>query len=162
MKEEDIKAGIEDQIALDSIPENYLKNIFKITNPRKSQEKFVSWVLEVHPAARRQLLKTGKIYIAWCSFPVKDFLRATRCFPCQRYGHVAKHCNGQKQCGFCASTDHESKECEHRNSPNLHNIANCLRSGMQDTKHHAAGNKCPIYQHRLKEEINDTIYTVDV
>lgn len=55
-------------------------------------------------------MKTGKIYIHWKSLNIKDYIRVTRCYNCQKYGHVSKFCKSEKQRGFCASTTHETKK----------------------------------------------------
>jgi hypothetical protein len=62
-------------------------------------------------------MKTGKIYIHWKSLNIKDYIRVTRCYNCQKYGYVSKFCKSEKQCGFCASTTHETKKLHGQRQP---------------------------------------------
>jgi len=44
-------------------------------------------------------------------FRVKQYIpRPLRCFKCNRYGHVAKHCRGRLRCSIC-SGEHKYSEC---------------------------------------------------
>jgi hypothetical protein len=151
----------------DSVPKNFIGKIFK-QNRRtqrntesRSSAGSANFVVEVHPAARRFYLQTGRVYTAWRSHHIRDFLEVTRCYNCQRYGHISRNCNSPTACGYCSSTEHDSNACRHRDDPQKHKCVNCLRSGAKDTAHHTAANMCPIYKHRLQDVINATLYDVD-
>ncbi|KAH0812342.1 hypothetical protein GEV33_010449 [Tenebrio molitor] len=103
----------------DSVPKNFIGKIFK-QNRRtqrntesRSSAGSANFVVEVHPAARRFYLQTGRVYTAWRSHHIRDFLEVTRCYNCQRYGHISRNCNSPTACGYCSSTEHDSNACRH-------------------------------------------------
>jgi hypothetical protein len=151
----------------DSVPDHFVRKIFKHgrrpseNSQLRAPNESVNYVIEVHPAARRHFLQTGRIYTSWRSHQIRDFITVTRCYNCQRYGHIAKNCNSPQACGFCSSSDHEASKCPNRDNPSNHRCVNCQRSGAKDTAHHTASNMCPIYIHRLQDIINSTTYEVD-
>lgn len=159
------EAVIEDLKAQDypvNLPKDFIRSAFKI-NSRDSQaeKQYASWVFEIHPIARNHLTKIGRIYSSWRAHKVRDFTRVTRCYKCQRFGHISKFCTSQRICGYCTSTDHDTKDCAVSKKTEKHKCANCLRSGITNTDHHTACNTCPIYIARLNDLINDTEYMVD-
>lgn len=138
------------------IPSKWCKSYFKV-GPKDSKYN-PNWVFEVHPEVRRLVIQKGKIYFDWKSCNVEDYVRVSRCYKCQRFGHVAKHCNSEKQCGFCASTDHESKDCRYKEDTARHKCANCMRAGKKETDHDASAKKCAIYAARIQDYINNIDY----
>jgi hypothetical protein len=148
-----------------TVPENFTGKMFKYGRRSRGNERggndTTSWIVELHPAARAHFVKTERIYTTWRSHNIRDFLLVSRCYKCQRFGHIAKFCNSPRQCGFCASTDHESRDCEAREDKRAHKCANCTRSGIKEANHHTAESVCPIYKHRLQEAINSTNYEVN-
>jgi hypothetical protein len=145
-----------------TVPELFTRKI-RMQKPRngRGENDTTSWIVELHPAARAHFVTTERIYTTWRSHNIRDFLLVSRCFKCLRFGHIAKFCNSPRQCGFCASTDHESRDYEDREDKRAHKCANCTRSGIKEANHHTAENICPIYQHRLQEAINSTNYEVN-
>lgn len=161
---EEIISILNKQDLPETVPEDYIKLAFKSRIPGRSndtQGDSTSWILEIHPAARAHLVQAGKIYGDWRTHNIRDFIQVTRCYNCQRYGHIAKHCTGQKQCGYCAATDHESKACPNIKKTENHKCANCLRSNLKQTDHHTADNSCPIFISRTNDLINQTEYSLD-
>ena len=58
----------------------------------------------------------------------------TRCFKCQKFGHIARHCYNQLRCALCAG-NHSKEDCTSKD----HKCANC-------NKDHCAHSKdCEIY-----------------
>lgn len=140
----------------EDIPSKWCKSSFKVGS--KDGKYNPNWVFEVHPEVRRVVLQKGKIYLDWKSCNVEDYVRISRCYKCQRFGHVAKHCNSEKQCGFCAATDHESKDCRHKEDTARHKCANCMRAGKKAIDHDASAKKCPIYAARIQDYVNNIDY----
>ncbi len=48
----------------------------------------------------------------------------TDCFCGQRYGHIAKQCQGKQACGYCAE-EHDTRSCPSSNSPQDYFCNNC-------------------------------------
>ncbi|KAL0269068.1 UNVERIFIED_CONTAM: hypothetical protein PYX00_010804 [Menopon gallinae] len=114
-----------------------------------------TWVATVSPDVRTQVITTGRLYIGWSSCRVTDYCSITRCYKCQRYGHVAKHCRSQETCGHCAEEGHNRKSCPHLEKPA--SCANCQR-GKKPHQHEVTDRKCPSYQAFLELEIQRTRY----
>lgn len=55
-------------------------------------EERCNWVFETSREIRRILLDEGRIFFHLVSVQVVPFQLVTRCFKCQRYGHMSKHC----------------------------------------------------------------------
>lgn len=141
------------------IPSKWCKDMFRV-GPRNNSGT-TNWVLEVHPAVRRIIKQQGRVYFDWKSCNVDDYLRVTRCFKCQKFGHVAKHCNADKQCGYCAGSDHETRDCKYKEDPRKVKCANCARAGKRDTGHEAGSSECPFYVSRLQDLINNTQFEIE-
>ncbi|XP_053999252.1 uncharacterized protein LOC128887432 [Hylaeus anthracinus] len=115
-----------------------LRPLFKVG--RKDKEGN-DWVVEVSSPIRESLLPRGKIYVSYSHCRVADYLVATRCFKCQKYGHVDKYCKSKDTvCAFCAKTGHSNKEC-----PNREKNPTCSNCKARQLSHnHSAGNRnCP-------------------
>lgn len=150
--EEDIRDAIFRQTMSPPDSQDKIKKIFRIGNPNSPS---ATWVVELEPKLKDVLITKGRLLLNWNACKIFNYIKLTRCYNCQRYGHTSKYCRSAKQCGFCASTDHESTACQHKHNPDKFNCANCLRS-EHHKKHHnhnAADNSCPIYKSRLSDYI---------
>lgn len=69
----------------------------------KSAGKKSHFVVECSVRVRNWLRERERVFIEWQSCRVKDYVDLARCYKCQRYRHVAKHCNSEKpRCSYCA------------------------------------------------------------
>lgn len=124
----------------------------------KSNGKKNHIVVECSVRVRNWLRFREKVFIEWQGCRVKDYVDVARCFKCQRYGHIAKHCNNEKpSCSHCAG-DHDYKECPNKNKKEAVCCSNCKREGRQEVKHDATSRKCPAYEKAVKRQNEKTDY----
>ena len=64
-----------------------------------------------------------------------------QCFNCQRYGHFSGQCTHERVCGKCASTSHDTRNCD---SSQL-KCSNCVRNSSDDVAHAAFFHGCPLF-----------------
>ena len=65
-----------------------------------------------------------------------------RCFNCNVYGHIGKHCRGKKRCSKCGSTDHEWENCNKEKK-----CVNCHGT------HSAAFAGCRVYRQEARIQV---------
>jgi hypothetical protein len=155
---EQLEATLQEQNLPDSVPETFVRKMFKY-GPKQDTGP-TTWIVELHPLARQHLINAGRIFSSWRAHKVRDFVAVTRCYLCQGFGHIAKHCISQRVCGYCNGTDHESRNCRHKDDPSQHKCINCRRSQIKEYSHHTASKCCPIYKYRIQDAINETQYDV--
>ena len=75
-----------------------------------------------------------KVRVGWRRVAVRKYVPdPTRCFRCQRFGHVARSCKGKERCGKCSALGHSSKSCEESE----------LKCAGCDGNHEAWSRSCP-------------------
>lgn len=119
------------------------KPIYK-TGPRN--ENSTQWVVEVSPKVRERLITVGRVYMEWSSLKVVDFCPISRCFKCQRFGHIARDCTGTEICSHCSGEGHSFKDCP--NKGQAPKCINCQKLKLE-SKHAANSDKCSAF---LKEK----------
>lgn len=102
----------------------------------------------VTPKIRDAIKKKGdRVYIGLASCRVVDRLNVSRCYRCNGHGHIANNCNEDPCCGYCASTEHETKDCSMKNNlyENRSNLScvNCNRAGEDGYGHSVFWPLCP-------------------
>src|SRR5436190_23688640 len=137
------------------IPEEEFMQEFEVRHrykDAKSAGKKIHIVVECSVRIRNWLRGKEKIYIEWQLCRVKDYVDVPRCYKCQRYGHVAKHCNSEKPgCSHCAG-EHEFKDCPDAKKKERVCCVNCKREKRENSKHDAASRKCPAYERAVKRQ----------
>ena len=127
--------------------------------PVKSNTSINQAIVRVSDNVRCVINNTGdKIFSGLSCCKVYDQLYIKRCNKCQDFGHYVRDCKGNVCCGVCSSGDHESKDCIHRENPDLNNFIcciNCKKAGLTDQMHSHQANSltCPSYiakQEKLK------------
>ncbi|KAK5648388.1 hypothetical protein RI129_003280 [Pyrocoelia pectoralis] len=152
-----IAQAIRRQNTEDITPTEFTKQ-FKIVHIFPSKVRNNVAIAECAPDIRQRLLQQGRVYIDFESCRVLDHIQVTRCFKCQAYGHPAKYCTAAADtCSVCAG-QHFHTACTHKDSPQEHKCANCLRAKMGDTAHPAISVKCPAYIRALETSIRKTDY----
>lgn len=123
------------------------------TGKRKTET--VNWVVEVSPEIRNGLLKLGRVYVGCLACKVQDFILVTRCFKCQGFGHISKHCEKELFCSSCAESGHKHDDCPNKEKPKK--CINCNRRNI-DHNHDVTDKKCSTYKIALERTINSTNY----
>lgn len=144
---------LQDRDKRNKIQEQEFKEEFTVKhkyNDSKSQCGKVHIVVECSVRVRNWLRKQEKIYVEWQCCRVKDYVDVARCYKCQRYGHIAKHCTAVKPCCSHCAGEHEFKECENKRKKGAACCANCKRENRADTKHEAGSKNCPAYEKAVK------------
>ena len=132
------------------------KSKFKPVHSWSRNKKSFNWVVEVDPEIRKAIMVNARLYNCWQSHRVADYIDATRCYRCHRYGHVSKHCNQAKEtCGHCAQSDHSFKNC-----PNLGGPPQCPACKMNKlpAAHRVVDRSCPTFLRAAKTQLIRTNY----
>ena len=81
----------------------------KITKKRDNQETSTGTIILSFNGSQLP----EKVRVGWRSVPVRQYVpEPTRCFRCQRFGHVASSCRGSERCGKCSVVGHSAASCE--------------------------------------------------
>ncbi|XP_017758217.1 PREDICTED: uncharacterized protein LOC108549377 [Eufriesea mexicana] len=100
--------------------------------------------------------RTGRKDSEKTNWLVEDFIAVSRCYKCQGFGHVAKHCRQKHDtCGHCAETGHDTKACPTKKNNAV--CVNCKRSGKK-SDHAASSVNCPSYKAALERRVERTVY----
>ena len=81
------------------------------------------------------------------SFPVRPYTPdPTRCYRCQKYGHVARECRGSERCGICAA-HHKTAVCLSAKKSGQEVRSRCANC---QGDHVAASKACPVRRERAR------------
>ena len=133
-------------------------SIFEILTikPVKSNPNIKQAIIRVSDNIRYAIKSTGdRIFSGLSSCKVYDQLYIKRCNKCQDFGHYAKDCKGNVCCGLCSSGDHETKDCIHKDKPDLNNFMcciNCKKAGLTDLMHSHQANSTTCSSYVAKQE----------
>lgn len=116
-----------------------------------------NWVLECSSKIREELLERERLYVEYSTCRVKDFLAVPRCFKCQGYGHLVKHCKklGGDICPHCGVEGHSYRDCPREKEDPI--CVNC-KAAKKDHKHRVGTLKCPIYARAVERRVSSTQY----
>lgn len=100
-----------------------------------------NWLLDVDADSKQALLGLRRICIDFERYRVVEFISITRCFKCQKFGHMANKCSEATHCVKCAG-DHVLKDCK---SETLC-CANCyFNDAGGECSHRADSSGCPVF-----------------
>ncbi|GBN91933.1 hypothetical protein AVEN_235983-1 [Araneus ventricosus] len=132
---------------------------FKVLFNLKSKNQGKShWVIEVRPKAFRPLLRKKKIYHEWQRLSIREFLRPTRCYKCNHFGHISSNCSANENCPNCGQEGHKMADCSQ--APRCINCddANKKFKLGYEIDHAASDANCSSLQHQIQLLINRTDY----
>ena len=144
---------VEDLINLNSELRDTDKEKYNAINKRSPQGQIssrkVSWLLEVHPSIYKKLVN-GRFYIGMSYCRILPYDQVTRCFICQRYGHIAKYCPTNIQtCMICSTQEknHDWKNCSLN--------PKCVNCGKNEPSNHL---DCPSRMRAIIQRCRKTSY----
>ncbi|KAG7196612.1 hypothetical protein KM043_018808 [Ampulex compressa] len=95
-----------------------------------------------HVTGRRE--PAGRVFIGWNSCKIRDHVETTRCFKCQGFGHIARHCKVRLEiCGHCGEEGHPFAKCGRIAEAAV--CSNCKRAGLPHN-HGTRDRNCPKYK----------------
>ncbi|GBM60790.1 hypothetical protein AVEN_125453-1 [Araneus ventricosus] len=116
------------------------------------------WVIEVQPKTFHSLLRRKKVFFEWNRLSLREFIRPTRCYKCNRFGHISTNCQQAESCPQCGEEGHKKAECT-----NEAKCINCTEANNKyklnhDTTHAATDPSCPALAHETDQLISRTNY----
>lgn len=149
---EDTYGGIREKLestTLDVATKNLLEGLLRkvdtevrIIRKIDTRQGKVNWLLDVDQDGKQILLRLRRICLDYERYRVVEFISITRCFKCQKFGHMANNCKDGIQCVKCAE-GHLLKDCK---SAKLC-CANCYyNDATGDCDHRADSVECPVFQ----------------
>lgn len=161
MSDEEVIRDVVDLNLAEKTGKNEWGDAIKATHRIGQRERgLTSVVLTVSAEVRALLLGIKRLAIEYRSCRVIDHTRVARCYRCQRYGHVKKHCRSEKDvCVHCGGAGHVAAQCRKRDSPPQ--CVNCRNSSGNVAKAHRADSTvCPARAKALGRMIANTQYAV--
>jgi hypothetical protein len=152
-KSEDIK----DNIFIRAVIKRTLNRGRGDKNTRAGAQHINDYIFELTPKVYNIFKNMRSVLIDMRSYYFVNHWSVTRCFKCQRYGHIADNCKDTTDtCGLCAGS-HKTNVC----AQDQHNCANCRRYNASKfvtkplpTDHKAFDRSCERYK-RMVQMISD-------
>ncbi|GBN41247.1 hypothetical protein AVEN_78771-1 [Araneus ventricosus] len=115
---------------------------------RKAKNGTEDWILALAPEVSKGIPKQGRLNHGFSSLRYREFLEPTRCFKCQRFGHMKSQCPdlaGPDYCTKCTGR-HLPKDCKAKR-PTCRNCAeyNSKTGARNPTSHTVRDQKCGTY-----------------
>lgn len=152
MKEEEIIGAIKRQNFEDNINLD-IKLAFK-KGPK--EREWVGWVATCSPDTRRLLLAKKTISIGWGSCRISDYSTPSRCYKCQSYGHVSKHCKKENDtCRHCGVEGHKMEDCT-KNTERA--VCAACKKLKKPYDHSITSTKCYAFKRAKNRIIHNTRY----
>lgn len=142
--DEDTIAEIKAQNFPEMGKEDFVRQFRLIHKVGPRNQPTCHWVVEVSTNLRKGLLELGgRLYLGWSSCKYLEHVIITRCFKCQKFGHLAKECKARSDtCGHCAKEGHSFKDCP--DSRWEAKCSNCLRAKLK-ANHGVNSSECAVF-----------------
>lgn len=122
----------------------------------KGQSK---WIVECSPQVRNLVRKADRLYLDYGTVRCEDYIVPSRCFNCQAYKHVAKHCTAKDPtCGYCAKEGHKYADCPDKKEGKIPHCAPCTRMGEKEVNHATDYKECKAWLKAREALVRDTDY----
>lgn len=158
IKKEDLNAAIRSQNYPEVDQSFFDERVKPAFGIRRKGRNTTNWVMEVDPYVRAGILELGKLYIDFSSCKVEDYVRITRCYNCQQFGHTTKNCKNTKTCSICAAENHSHRECK---IPENKAVCKNCKMFNRPHNHSVRSIECPYYQQLIKKKKERTDYFID-
>lgn len=148
---EDIRQQNFSEMSKEEFGRNF-KFLFKV-GPR--DQSSTQWIVEISKELRNKLnSQSGRVYLGWRACKSVDYVIITRCYRCQRFGHLAKDCRADTEtCSHCAKDGHNIKNCPDKEWN--YRCSNCAKAKLKNN-HNVSAITCPSYL-KEKERIQSLI-----
>ncbi|XP_046684620.1 cingulin-like [Homalodisca vitripennis] len=161
LKDDEIMKEIYERNLKEEMTEDEMKEGFTIRSRKEEgkgdrRRRIGSIIVQCSAKVRNLLRRRERLYIGWTSNRAKDYIDLPRCYRCQRFGHVAKYCNGKKACPRC-SEEHDIKDCRVQEDAPW-KCVNCERDGKVDLNHDVRWKGCPAYKRAEKRYLESVAY----
>lgn len=154
MTEEQLVSSIRSQN--DCCDENSSIKLIQI----REHQSGVTAIIETDATTYKNILGSGRLNIEFERCRVFPFVRITRCFKCQEFGHIANYCKKPEHiCGKCGDK-HKSEECSNETIK----CVNCVYAKEVlkmdiDVQHYSWSYKCPVYERKQMGLLNRNQFT---
>lgn len=138
--------------------EEVIKDVHVRFKTGNREKEVNNWVLECPARIRELLISKKRAYIDFSSCRVVDYLAIPRCYKCQGYGHVVKHCKKTDDtCSQCGKDGHNYKACTSKAKPVC---INCQRA-KKPCEHKVGTKECPMYQKMVERILSNVQYNAE-
>ncbi|CAL7932964.1 unnamed protein product [Xylocopa violacea] len=148
LQEKELIAAVKERNAAHLNNEKFMEDFNLLFKTGDREKDFVNWVVEVSSEIRKTINKRSKIFIGWNSCNIRDYMQVTRCFKCQSFGHISKHCQAKVDtCGHCGQDGHSFNTCpKKKQNPTC---MNCKRANKEHD-HSSRSKDCAAYKHAIE------------
>ncbi|KAG8176157.1 hypothetical protein JTE90_012410 [Oedothorax gibbosus] len=112
-----------------------------------------NYIIDVNNKTKAILLDLSKIIINYNRVKIQNYVQVSRCFKCQKFGHVAFNCRHGVRCGACGG-NHDTRSCPNGENEQTFKCVNCIEAKIPDHMHRADSKSCPSFAAHKKLKIS--------
>lgn len=107
-----------------------------------------NWIVRLLAKFFNEIINRGRIFVAWKTYRIKEYIKILRCYKCHGFGHIAKYCSAPSSlCKICGNADHQRRDCGKAERPIC---LNCLKVRRKDVSHSVRSASCPEYLRQIE------------